>query len=55
VRPWVIKPYPCGAEPDYHEHFANQEEQQGTVTRVDGPESSCPLCTEALPTAVVAA
>jgi hypothetical protein len=49
VRPQSIKPYPCGPEPDHHDHFTNQEERFGVVTRVDGPESACPICTEEVP------
>jgi len=49
VRPQQIKPYPCGPEPDHHDHFTNQEERYGVVTRVDGPESACLLCTEEVP------
>jgi hypothetical protein len=46
VRPQDIKPYPCGPEPDHHDHFSNQTDRSGIVTRVDGPESTCPDCTE---------
>lgn len=46
VRPQAIKPYPCGPVPDEHEHYSNQEERYGVVTRVPGPEDACPDCTE---------
>ena len=36
-----IKPYPCGPEPDHHDHTGH-----GIVTRIDCPESECPTCTE---------
>lgn len=51
VKPGLIKPYPCGPEPDHHDH---SEPIQGNliwsrVTRVDGPESACPDCCEPVP------
>jgi hypothetical protein len=46
VKPHLIKPYLCGPEPDCHDHFTDQELRQGIVTRIEGPESACPLCTE---------
>jgi hypothetical protein len=49
VRPQAIKPYPCGPEPDHHDHFTNQDDRSGIVTRIDGPESACPVCTEPVP------
>lgn len=49
VRPEAIKPYPCGPEPSYHRHFADQEGRSGVTTRVDGHESDCPICTEPVP------
>ena len=43
-----IKPYPCGPEPDHHDHMASTGDVTGygRVTRVDCPESECPTCTE---------
>lgn len=49
VRPQAIKPYPCGPEPDHHDHYSNQEDRSGIVTEVEGPESTCPTCTEPIP------
>lgn len=49
VRPEAIKPYPCGPEPGFHRHFADQENRSGVTTRVDGPEDACPTCTEPIP------
>ncbi|MCM3521760.1 hypothetical protein [Curtobacterium sp. P97] len=49
VRPELIKPYPCGPEPDHHDHFADMENRCGITTQVDGPESACPTCTEPIP------
>lgn len=45
-----IRPYPCGPEPDHHDHWTDRD-ARGTRTligRVDGPESACPECTEAV-------
>jgi hypothetical protein len=53
VRPQAIKPYPCGPEPDLHDHFTNQDDRSGIVTRIDGPESTCPTCTEPVPTETI--
>ena len=43
-----IKPYPCGPEPDHHDHMASTGDVTGygRVARVDCPESECPTCTE---------
>ena len=47
-----IKPYPCGPEPDHHDHMASTGDVTGygLVTRVDCPESECPTCTEEITT-----
>ncbi|WP_449279111.1 hypothetical protein [Leucobacter sp. GX24907] len=45
-----IKPYPCGPEPDHHDHLSEPHTRYGfearTVTRVQGRESECEECTE---------
>ena len=43
-----IKPYPCGPEPDRHDHMASTGDVMGDciITRIDCPESECPTCTE---------
>jgi hypothetical protein len=42
-----IKPYPCGPEPDYHDHYdAPDASGWQTVHRIPGPESECEECTE---------
>jgi len=42
-----IKPYPCGPEPDRHDHRGDPAPGGGRyVTQVDGKESECPDCTE---------
>ncbi len=43
-----IQPYPCGPEPDHHDHMASTGDVtgHGIVTRIDCPESECPTCTE---------
>ena len=48
VNPTRIKPYPCGPEPQTHDHMASTGDVMGfgIVTRVDCPESECPACTE---------
>ena len=48
-----IKPYPCGPEPDHHDHMASTGDVtgHGIVTRIDCPESECPTCTEEAPNA----
>lgn len=45
-----IKPYPCGPEPDHHDHH-DEPDAHGwrTVHRTDGKESECPDCTEDAP------
>lgn len=47
VDPSAIKPYPCGPEPDRHDH---EESMPGTkwlnVIRIPGKESECDECTE---------
>lgn len=43
IDPGRIKPYPCGPEPDSHDHV---DPLTRIVTRVDGRESECPDCTE---------
>ena len=44
-----IKPYPCGPEPDHHDHHSNMEERSGIVTRIAGREIDCPECSEDVP------
>lgn len=48
-----IQPYPCGPEPDHHDHMASTGDVtgHGIVTRIDCPESECPTCTEEAPNA----
>ncbi len=47
VDPAAIKPYPCGAEPERHDHEAEPDARGWrTVTRVDGRESDCLDCCE---------
>ena len=43
-----IKPYPCGPEPDHHDHMETTGNAMGYgfVTRVPGRESECLACTE---------
>lgn len=43
----AIKPYPCGPEPDHHDH-RGEPDRHGwrLVTRVQGRESECEDCTE---------
>ena len=47
VNPDAIKPYPCGGEPDHHDHYG-EPDQWGwrTVHRQNGPESECADCCE---------
>lgn len=42
-----IKPYPCGPEPDHHDHRIPSESGGGWyhLQRVAGPESACEDCT----------
>lgn len=44
---YAIKPYPCGPEPEHHDHLG-PEDRRGfrLVTRVQGKESECEECTE---------
>lgn len=49
VRPQAIKPYPCGPEPQRHDHFTHQEDRYGTVDVVECSESECSDCTEPVP------
>ena len=47
-----IKPYPCGPEPDHHNHLGEMGAKyvdMQIVTRIDGKESECPDCTEEVP------
>lgn len=47
VDPETIKPYPCGPDPDHHEHLAAADSRGWrTVTRVPGREEDCEECTE---------
>lgn len=43
-----IKPYPCGPEPDRHDHMASTGDVMGNgiITCVPGKESECPKCCE---------
>lgn len=42
-----IKPYPCGPEPDHHDHHDEPDAQGWRIAhRVAGKESECPDCTE---------
>lgn len=43
-----IKPYPCGPEPDHHEHLGAVHPRFGwrESIRIDGAESACDACTE---------
>lgn len=44
----LLKPYPCGTEPEYHWHntLTGDSTRGGPMERVDGRESECPACTE---------
>lgn len=47
VNPDLIKPYPCGPEPDHHDHLDTPDARGWrTVHRITGPESACPDCAE---------
>jgi len=47
VDPEAIKPYPCGPEPDHHDHLGEADARGWrTVNRVDGKESECADCCE---------
>lgn len=42
----AIKPYPCGPEPDHHDHLGERDARGfAVVTRVAGKESECEECT----------
>lgn len=46
----VIKPYPCGPEPEHHDHLSEPNARGDRfITRVDGKESECHDCTEEAP------
>lgn len=50
VNPDLIKPYPCGPEPEHHDH--NEPIEGSTwfeAHRITGKESECEDCTEAVP------
>lgn len=43
----TIKPYPCGPEPDHHDHLGEPDSRGWkVVTRVAGTEADCEECTE---------
>lgn len=43
----AVKPYPCGPEPDQHDHLGDADARGWrTVNRVDGKESECADCCE---------
>ena len=47
-----IKPYPCGAEPDHHDHLGEVGAKyvgMQLATRIDCKESECADCTEEIP------
>jgi hypothetical protein len=45
-----IKPYPCGPEPEYHDHYGEADAHGWrTSTHIDCKESECPECTEEIP------
>ena len=47
VDPRAIKPYPCGPEPDHHDHDEPiPGSQWSKVHRISGKESECDDCTE---------
>ncbi|MFF1633952.1 hypothetical protein [Leifsonia sp. NPDC058248] len=42
----AIKPYPCGPEPDHHDHYGEPDSRGWRqVFRTAGKESECPDCT----------
>jgi hypothetical protein len=48
----AIKPYPCGPEPDRHDHLSEPDARGGRrVTWVHIKESECDACTEPVDTA----
>ncbi|WP_230670975.1 hypothetical protein [Rathayibacter sp. Leaf248] len=46
VDPELIKPYPCGPEPESHYHFDPARPGTRYVVRAGMPESKCEQCTE---------
>ena len=45
-----IKPYPCGPEPDHHDHLDTPDARGWQIVHwIDGRESDCPECTEEVP------
>lgn len=45
----AIKPYPCGPEPDHHDHYGPPDSRGWRqVFRTVGKESECPDCTETI-------
>ena len=47
VDPLAIRPYPCGPEPGYHDHYGEADVRGWrNVLRVDGKESECADCCE---------
>lgn len=47
VPAYRIKPYPCGPEPDHHDHYeAPDARGWRRVIRTEGKESECAECTE---------
>jgi hypothetical protein len=46
IDPNLIKPYPCGPEPDHHDHYGEPSPAGWrAVKRIDCKESECPDCT----------
>lgn len=44
-----IKPYPCGPDPDHHDHYSEPDARGWrTVITIAIPESACDECTEAV-------
>jgi hypothetical protein len=47
IDPNALKPYPCGPEPDKHDHYSEPDARGWrTVTAIAGKESDCEECTE---------
>ena len=47
VDPLAIKPYPCGPEPDHHDHYGEADAHGWrNVLRAEGKESECADCCE---------
>ena len=44
-----IKPYPCGPEPEQHEHLTQESEGVWSSKYAQCRESECPDCTEPVP------